>query len=244
MRLPVADEQPQVHQRLALVEMRWRVGGLRRVDLDHLEPCVHQVVGDQVVTAVGATFEARGQHRVRLEQKVEGVCQCVDVDGTLEVRGEADEVVRLSEHFLTERQLANDRRWKHVYLSSVGLRQVNEFHFVAAGVHFVCGERFPDQLQQVSENPLGKRLHGGPVDPPAVVPPVQVQHTGGTEDPQLYSVAQARNRFAHRQCGVGVESDRDILAQRRQIGDRADVGEEDVGRSRQRRAAARSGAYR
>ena len=37
MRLPVADEQPQMHQRLALVEMRRRVVGLRRVDLDDLE---------------------------------------------------------------------------------------------------------------------------------------------------------------------------------------------------------------
>src|ERR1700733_8749304 len=104
--------------------MRWRVGTLRRVDLDHLESRMHQVVGDQVVTTVSAAFQARGEHRVRLEEKVERIGQRVDIDGTLEVCGEADEVVRLSEHLLTERQLANDRRWKHGYLSSVVLRQV------------------------------------------------------------------------------------------------------------------------
>src|SRR5947209_11398926 len=119
MRLSVADEQPQVHQRLALVEMRWGVVDLRRIDLHHFQPRVHQVVGDQLMTAVGTAFEARGEHRMSLEQKVEGVGQCVDVDGTLQVRGEPHEVVRLSEHFLAERQLANDRRWKHGCLSSL-----------------------------------------------------------------------------------------------------------------------------
>jgi hypothetical protein len=67
MRLPVADEQAQMHQRFALIEMRRRVVGVRRVDLDDLESRVHEVVGDQLVTAVGAAFEARGQHRMRLE---------------------------------------------------------------------------------------------------------------------------------------------------------------------------------
>ena len=86
-------------------------------------------------------------------------------------------------------------------------------------------------------------MDGGRVDSPAVVPPVQMQHTGRTEDPQLDSVAEAGNRFAHRQCGVGVESDRDVLAQRRQIGDRADVGEEDVGRTDSAKCRA-VGAYR
>src|SRR6202522_68785 len=99
--------------------MRRRVVGVRCVDLDDLEPRVHEVVGDQLVTAVGAAFQAGGEHRVRLQQQVKGVRQRVDVNRTLEVRGETDEVVRLSEHFLAERQLANDRRWKHGCLSSL-----------------------------------------------------------------------------------------------------------------------------
>ena len=119
---------------------------------------MHQVVGDQLVTAVGAAFEARGQHRVRLEQQVEGVRQRVDINRTLEVRGETDEVVRLSEHFLAERQLANDRRWKHGCLSSlceIYDRSTSSISSLPESISS-CRERFPDQLQQCPGEPAGK----------------------------------------------------------------------------------------
>ena len=158
MRLPVADEQPQMHQRLALVEMRRRVVGLRRVDLDDLESRVHQVVGDELVTAVGAALEARGEHRMRLEQQVKGVRQRVDIDRTLEVRGETHEVVRLGEHFLAERQLANDRRWKHGCLSSLVEIYDRSTSSISSLPESISSsrERFPDQLQQCPGEPVGK----------------------------------------------------------------------------------------
>ena len=114
VRLAVADGQPQVDQRLALVEMRCGPFVVRAVDFHDLDSRVQQVIGDQLVAAVLTTLEARGEHRVRLEQRVEGVRQRIDVDRTFHLRGETHEVVRLGEHLLAERQLADDRRWKHV----------------------------------------------------------------------------------------------------------------------------------
>jgi hypothetical protein len=74
---------------------------------------VQQVISDEFVAAIGTTLQTCGEDRVRLEQKIEGIRQRVDIDRTLEVCGKAHEVVRLGEHFLAKCQLANDRRWKH-----------------------------------------------------------------------------------------------------------------------------------
>ena len=62
---------------------------------------------------VGAPFEAATENRVRLEQRIEGSRQGVDVDRTLHMRTETHETMRLSEHFLAARQVSDDRRWKH-----------------------------------------------------------------------------------------------------------------------------------
>ena len=101
MRLSVADGQPEVHQRLALVEMRWgafECRARRPPPLRFPSAAGHR---RRVVAAVGAPLQTRGaKDRVRLEQKIEGVRQRVDIDRTLEVCGKAHEVVRLGEHFL------------------------------------------------------------------------------------------------------------------------------------------------
>ena len=54
-----------------------------------------------------------GQHRVGLQQHVERVGQGVDVDGSFDVGGQTDEVLRLGEHLLAARELADRRRRKH-----------------------------------------------------------------------------------------------------------------------------------
>ena len=48
MRLSVADEQPEVHQRLGLVEMRSGLSVLP-IDFHHFEFRVHEIIGDEFV---------------------------------------------------------------------------------------------------------------------------------------------------------------------------------------------------
>ena len=202
-----------------------------------------QVVGDELMTAVGARSRCAVEHRMRLEQQVKGVRQRVDVDRTLQVRGETHEVVRLGEHFLAERQLANDRRWKHGCLSSLDEiydRSTSSISSLPESISS-CASASRISSNNVRENPLAsdctvaastRRLsyHQSRCSTPAV------RYTRS-------SIAWPRPGIASRtgNRGVGVEPDRRVLGQRRQLRDRADVGEEDVRPDGQRQAAALSG---
>ena len=95
MPLSVADGQSEVDQRLALVEVRrWGFGG-RVIKLDYLESRGEKVIGNKLMPPVRTPLEVSAEDRVRLEQRLEGSRQGVDIDRTLEVCAKTHEMLCL-----------------------------------------------------------------------------------------------------------------------------------------------------
>ena len=67
LRLPVANGQPELGQRLTLVEVYRRFGG-RIVELHHFYAGVNQVIDDELMPPVGSTLNVAAEKGVRLEQ--------------------------------------------------------------------------------------------------------------------------------------------------------------------------------
>jgi len=113
VRLSVAHGHSKVDERLALVEVRSGCFGFRTFNLHHLDSCGEKVIGDDLMPSVRPPLEAGGEDWARLEQRIVGSRQGIDVYRALHVCAKTHEIVRLGEHFLAVRQLSNDRRWKH-----------------------------------------------------------------------------------------------------------------------------------
>jgi hypothetical protein len=107
--LAVADDHPQVDQRDRLVEQRLGCLGVGSVEFDDLDARVQQIVEHDLPAAVRVLLEVPAQHGMGLQQQIEGVRQRVDVDVSLDVGGEPDEVLGLGEHLLAARELPNCR---------------------------------------------------------------------------------------------------------------------------------------
>jgi hypothetical protein len=107
--LSVADRQPESDQGLALVEVRrWGFGG-RAIEFDYLKSRGDKVIGNKLMPPVRTPLEVSAEDRVRLEQRLEGSRQGVDIDRTLEVCAKTHEMLCLGQHFLAVSQLPNDR---------------------------------------------------------------------------------------------------------------------------------------
>ena len=111
LRVSPAHGQPQMDQRLALVEAHRRGFGGRIVGLYHLDSRVKQIVDRDLMPPVGASLEVATKYRVRLQQRIEGSRQTHrrrSAPSDARRRPTKHSVSR--EYFLATRQVPNHRR--------------------------------------------------------------------------------------------------------------------------------------